>query len=170
MPRSVTTASAEIIRGFDTLTHRAQQPHLPRRGDRSQSMRSIHSLSLADHPAAGARHEVAGRAATQAAPPYRIRIGKLEVTLLHHKHAPDPPASCGFFQNLLLIPGHRVTIQLAGIRCQGRDKVSESISDVFHPKADQKASKRFPTPYPPRHLILPTLTAPFTGFPGTLRM
>ena len=48
-----------------------------------------------DHPAAGPRHEVAGRAATQAAPSSRNRIAKLmEATPFQHKHAPDPHTSC----------------------------------------------------------------------------
>jgi hypothetical protein len=48
----------------------------------------------------------------------RIRIAKVkEATLLHHKHAPDPTASCGFFKNLGLIPDDGLTILLASDPC-----------------------------------------------------
>ena len=38
---------------------------------------------------------------------------KPEATLLHHNYALDSPASCDFLENLFLIPGDRLTIQLA---------------------------------------------------------
>ena len=51
------------------------------------------------------RNPSAAAAATRAAPPFRNRIAnEPEATLLHHKHALYPRASCGFFGNLFMIP------------------------------------------------------------------
>jgi hypothetical protein len=58
------------------------------------------------------RDPTAAAAATQAAPPSRSRIAnEPEATLLHLKDAPCPPASCGLFGNLFMIPGGLLTIQ-----------------------------------------------------------
>jgi hypothetical protein len=90
----------QLSESSSDLTHSgicAQLPHLPRQGNPSESILSIPSLSLARPPRRGGGYK--------SRPPSRSRIvNEPEATLLQHKHAPDPSASCRISDNRFMIP------------------------------------------------------------------